>query len=300
MKKLKGCLYSASESNTKFPDLGPDLIMSEILPRLPAKCVGRAKKVCKEWLSCISSKEFVMMHCRHMCKGSRQKILSIGQESCFISITTVDLVDEKTMITLPFHVRPSDVWILSSLNGLLCVCLRNTFEMLIWNPLIRSCINISDSKSYVFFKIYSDAVGLYIDSSNDYRVLHIKRGRFTVDVMAYSRRTSHWKRIPFLQKRHYHTNGYVWSGGTFCEDGLYFTVFQFWLAGDIVIIRFDVNTETFSEIGFPYVGNGETCQGNLVNMNNKLHVFVSHGFIDMAVDLWRYEGEHCLVLNYTC
>ncbi|XP_022007882.1 uncharacterized protein LOC110907168 [Helianthus annuus] len=64
---------------------------------------------------------------------------------------------------------------------------------------------------------------------------------------------------------------------------------KFWLAGDIVIIRFDVNTETFSEIGFPYVGNGETCQGNLVNMNNKLHVFVSHGFIDMAVDLWRYE-----------
>ncbi|KAJ0808339.1 putative F-box domain-containing protein [Helianthus annuus] len=168
MKKLKGCLYSASESNTKLPDLGPDLIMSEILPRLPAKCVGRAKKVCKEWLSCISSKEFVMMHCRHMCKGSRQKILSIGQESCFISSTTVDLVDEKTMITLPFHVRPSDVWILSSLNGLLCVCLRNTFEMLIWNPLIRSCINISDSKSYGFFKIYSDAVGLYIDSSNDY------------------------------------------------------------------------------------------------------------------------------------
>ncbi|XP_035832959.1 F-box protein At3g08750-like [Helianthus annuus] len=192
--------------------------MSEILPRLPAKCVGRAKK-----------------------------------ESCFIRSTGVDLVDEKTMITLSFHVHPSDVWILSSLNGLLCVCLRNTFEMLIWNPLIRSCINISDSKSYGFFKIYSDAVGLYIDSSNDYRVLHIKRGRFTVDVMAYSRRTSHWKR--------------------------------FWLAGDIVIIRFDVNTETFSEIGFPYVGNGETCQGNLVNMNNKLHVFVSHGFIDMVVDL---------------
>ncbi|MFS7964360.1 putative F-box domain-containing protein [Helianthus anomalus] len=147
MKKLKGCLYSTSESNTNLPDLGSDLIMSEILPRLPAKCVGRAKKVCKEWLSCISSKEFVMMHCRHMCKGSRQKILSIGQESCFISSTGVDLVDEKTMITLPFHVRPSDMWILSSLNGLLCVCLRNTFEMLIWNPLIRSCINISDSKS---------------------------------------------------------------------------------------------------------------------------------------------------------
>ncbi|MFS8033559.1 putative F-box associated interaction domain, F-box-like domain superfamily [Helianthus anomalus] len=208
--------------------------MSEILPRLPAKCVGRAKKVCKEWLSCIPSKEF---------------------ESCFIRSTGVDLVDEKTMITLPFHVRPSDVWILSSLNGLLCVCLRNTFEMLIWNLLIRSCINISDSKSYGFFKIYSDAVGLYIDSSNEYRVLHIKRGRFTVDVMAYSRRTTHWKRIQFLQKRHYHTNGYVWSGGTFCEDSLYFTIFQFWSTGDIVIIRFDVNTETFSEIGFPYVSN---------------------------------------------
>ncbi|MFS8018440.1 putative F-box-like domain superfamily protein [Helianthus anomalus] len=63
MKKLKGCLYSSSESNTKLPDLGP------------TKCVGRAKKVCKEWLSCISSKEFVMMHCRHMCKGSRQTFL---------------------------------------------------------------------------------------------------------------------------------------------------------------------------------------------------------------------------------
>ncbi|MFS7956162.1 putative F-box-like domain superfamily protein [Helianthus anomalus] len=114
MKKLKGCLYSTSESNTKLPDLGPDLIMSEILPRLPAKCVGREKKVCKEWLSCISSKEFVMIHCRHMCKGSRHKILSIGHESCFIRSTSVDLVDEKTKITLPFHVRPSDVWILSS------------------------------------------------------------------------------------------------------------------------------------------------------------------------------------------
>ncbi|MFS8016143.1 hypothetical protein Hanom_Chr15g01364961 [Helianthus anomalus] len=49
-------------------------------------------------------------------------------------------------------------------------------------------------------------------------------------------------------------------------------------------------------------------------MNNKLHVFVSHGFVDMDVDLRRYEGDYwikvmsfpkiysnaSLVLNYTC
>ncbi|KAJ0716868.1 hypothetical protein HanPI659440_Chr13g0517421 [Helianthus annuus] len=101
-----------------------------------------------------------MMHYRHMCKGSRQIISSIGQQSCFIRSTSVDLVDEKTMIALPFHVRPSDVWILSSLNELLCVCLHKMFEMLIWNPLIRSYINISHFKSDGCFNIYSDVVGL--------------------------------------------------------------------------------------------------------------------------------------------
>ncbi|KAK1417107.1 hypothetical protein QVD17_26229 [Tagetes erecta] len=277
-----------------------DVITSQILSRLPAKSVVRCKCVCKQWLYFLSTQEFARMHCRNMTTAHNHKLLTIDRRrSCSIQTIDYESLDHastKIIRSVPFKVRrPSDVLVLASLDGLVCACLSNTSELVIWNPLTGACNKLSNSKSQGFYKPYSDAVGFYKDgSSNDYRIMHIKqRRRSDIRVYIYSQRSDSWRKIRFLKKHRCASYHYLWSSGTFSGDSLYFTVYTYWMA-ETVIIGFDVNSEKFKEIRFPGVKANERCRGHLVNVENCIHLFATYGFHSREYDLWRMEGEKWL------
>ncbi|MFS7900622.1 putative F-box domain-containing protein [Helianthus anomalus] len=241
-------------------DLPIHTIVFEILTRLPAKDVGRSKSVCKQWYALLSTQDFVRIHCSRSLVSSNQRVLLIDNLTCSVRpiISKSNDYGPSSIVTFPFHHQNNDVSILSHLNGLLCVCLNHTYELLLWNPTTTAFKRLSTPDSHGFYINNLDAVGLYVDADDDYKVLHIKRR----------------------------------SAGTFCGGTLYFTVCECWLGGTKRVICFDVNSEQFKEISFPSVPSIGMVQGVLVNVKNELHMFASTGMFEMTIDIWTLQGDY--------
>ncbi|MFS8019068.1 putative F-box domain-containing protein [Helianthus anomalus] len=186
--KRKMIIHGHRRPSSSIDDLPLDILVYEILIRLPAKGVVRSKSVCKQWLSLLSTRHFAMMHCRHISTSYNQKFKAIGLRLCSVFPLSCEDSDplSNTTILLPFEAAWSEVNILTSFDGLLCVCLRNTGKLFIWNPLTRAFKEVSSSNSHGLYKPKSDAIGLYVDKTNDYKILHIKRRHGKMWVHVYS------------------------------------------------------------------------------------------------------------------
>ncbi|KAJ0600972.1 putative F-box domain-containing protein [Helianthus annuus] len=158
-------------------DLPTHTIVFEILTRLPAKDVGRSKSVCKQWYALLSTQDFVKIHCSRSVVSSNQRVLLIDDLTCSVRpiISNNNDYGPSSTVTFPFHHQNNDVSILSHLNGLLCVCLNHTYELLLWNPTTTAFKRLSTPDSHGFYINNLDAIGLYVDADDDYKVLHIKR-----------------------------------------------------------------------------------------------------------------------------
>ena len=128
-----------------------------------------------------------------------------------------------------FNANPLNLLFLASLDGMLCVCLMNTCELVVWNPLTRVYKMLSNAYSQGFYKISTDAIGFFVDSLDHHIIMHIKRRRGTMTIWIYSLRFGHWRTCCFLKKRPFHELTYHWIQGILCGTGLYFTVCQWWI-----------------------------------------------------------------------
>ncbi|KAD3336623.1 hypothetical protein E3N88_32142 [Mikania micrantha] len=206
----------------------------------------------------------------------------------FEILTRVPVRTVGTILSFPLN----NVTIYSHLDGLLCVRLNHTSELALWNSVIGSYKLLSTHDRHGFFEHNADAVGLYIDAYDDYKVLHIKRMFVVFDVNVYSRRFESWRNIPFLTRSKFVSLYFSVSSGTFCADTLYFTVCDCWIRGENVLICFDVNSEIFKEITFPPLVSAGMTFRDLVNIKNELYMFVSTGIELMWVELWMLEDDH--------
>ncbi|KAL8216029.1 hypothetical protein R6Q57_022868 [Mikania cordata] len=168
----------------------------------------------------------------------------------------------------------------------------NLLKKALWNPVTGSYKLLSTHDLHGFFEHNADAVGLYIDAYDDYKVLHIKRRFGVFDVNTYSRRFESWRNIPFLTRSKYVSLYFSVSFGTFCVDTLYFTVCDCWIGGENVLICFNVNSEIFKEITFPPLASAGMTFGDLVNIKNELYMFVSTGIEFKWIELWMLEDDH--------
>ncbi|KAF5762981.1 putative F-box associated interaction domain, F-box-like domain superfamily [Helianthus annuus] len=290
--KRKKFLHGHGRQSSSIDDLGLDILVYEILIRLPAKGVGRSKCVCKEWLSVLSTRHFAMMHCRHISTSYNQKFIAIDSRLC--SVFPLSCEDSgpllNSRILLPFEAPWNKVNILTSFEGLLCVCFRNTGKLVIWNPLTRAFKEVSSSNSRGLYKPKSDAIGLYVDKTDDYKLLHIKRRRGRMWVHVYSSMFDSWHKITFANKLRCWRGKPIWSNGTFCKGVLYFLVNCFIENKGVMLFGFDVESERFRLKTFPRFPHAY-YDGNLVVVHKELHVFITHGLPNWTVDLWRMEGE---------
>uniref|UniRef100_A0A251UHH0 Putative F-box domain-containing protein n=1 Tax=Helianthus annuus TaxID=4232 RepID=A0A251UHH0_HELAN len=266
------------------------VVMLDIIARLPPKNVAQCKLVCKEWLDFILERKFVRAHCHYMRASADQKLLMVGWKT--IEVHSLNYKSPGFIlprgVTRPFYAYPSRMFFLASLDGMLCVCLQNTCELVVWNPLTTKFKKLANSNSQGFYKVDSDALGFFVDSSDDYNILHIKRRRGTMTVYIYSMELNSWSTVRFLKHRPYHHYTYLWSPATLCGGGLYFVVTQCRGRSDgLTVIRFDVNSKSFSELCFPNVYDDEVS-GSLVNINEEfICMFVSE---TMTIDEKLYCG----------
>ncbi|KAL8202056.1 hypothetical protein R6Q57_011203 [Mikania cordata] len=145
-----------------------------------------------------------------------------------------------------------------------------------------------------FFEYNADAIGLYIDAEDDYKVFHVKRRNGVFIVSIYSKRLASWRNIHFITRPEFVSPSFSLSSGTLCCDTSYFTVCDCWIGGENVLIYFEVNSEQFMEISFPPFASGGMSFEDLMNIKNQLYIFVSTGIEDMWVELWMLEDDHLI------
>ncbi|KAK1424886.1 hypothetical protein QVD17_20227 [Tagetes erecta] len=257
--------------------------------RLPPKSIGRFKQLSKYCCFVLSSENFTIRHCRQMANSSNNYILAVKEEKCIIGklSRSTHLPWSTTNVSLPLDITSHDFLILANLHGLLVVSNLKTSELVLWNPTTKENKVISNIETNGYYIHQSDAVGFYMDSTKDYRVLHIQRKDERIHVYTYSRRLGFWRRLYCTINKDYHKNSFVWSPGVFCNDKVYFAVEEFWVGGKNRVIFFDVNNEIFTEMPFPENIDGVICRGNLVSVKNQLQMFISYTYPQKSVDLWE-------------
>ncbi|KAL8214158.1 hypothetical protein R6Q57_003607 [Mikania cordata] len=178
--------------------ISDELIIFEILTRVPARTVGRSNCVCKKWKALLLTPQFVKIHCSRSLIAANQRAVLVDDLTCSAHPINFQSGDYGpcTILSFPFN----NVTIYSHLDGLLCVHLNHTSELALWNPVIGSYKLLSTHDRHGFIEHNADAVGLYIDAYDDYKVLHIKRRFGVFDVNAYSRIFESWRNIPFLTR----------------------------------------------------------------------------------------------------
>lgn len=255
------------------------LIESNILPRLPAKSVGRCLCVCKQWNSFLSTQSFARMHLHHVTINDYKLLLLDGRSPA----VTFRTLDEGSNTTIRCNPDPSAQFILASLDGLVCLASRETSSKLaFWNPLTGAYRKLSSNVHFNVNLITSnEAIGFYKDSSNDYKLLCVIYGGL-LGAFIYSNRLDSWKEvevsIPFKYVRP------MWSPATTWGGCLYFVVAGY----NRHIMCFDVKEETFRIIPSPPGLHARDDSGSFVILNGALHLCVSYNSFGC---LWRMDDD---------
>ncbi|KAI3704246.1 hypothetical protein L1987_74462 [Smallanthus sonchifolius] len=100
----------------------------------------------------------------------------IRDSNCFVYTRDFETGDygPQIIVPLPFQVGIKDVPILAHLDDLLCVCLHNTNELVLWNLTTTAYMHLSTSNSHGRYEDIANTLGLYNGPSNDYNVLHVR------------------------------------------------------------------------------------------------------------------------------
>lgn len=191
-----------------LPPLPEDIIRSEILIRLPVKSVKRFCSVCKSWKSLFSDPEFIKHH--FSCTTQHDNLIVCNKTDdyyCDISVLSSPNLSETRLLHVPYFNHASDtlseIKLLGSINGLVCMFRANLNHFILWNPATRQAKRIALPPSYADFS-RSDFIGYCLDGlENDFKVVMGHRKSLvhlsTVFVLyLYSCNSNSWSRLPML------------------------------------------------------------------------------------------------------
>ncbi|CAH1425675.1 unnamed protein product [Lactuca virosa] len=192
-------------------ELPPDIIFTNILPRVTAKYVLRFKCVSKQWHSFLMTPGFLQMHQLHVNSNPND----LNQKFFFLTSArpweyrTIDCETPKDGFTasrpFPFQVEVGKkISIVTSLNGMVCVGINKPWpndteysDLILWNPLTDDHKTLSNSKPGCPhpYRVYTDEYALYYSSSeNDYKLVWLTSGRL-MSVYIYSLRSDSWRKV---------------------------------------------------------------------------------------------------------
>ncbi|KAL1805461.1 hypothetical protein ACET3Z_028529 [Daucus carota] len=132
---------------TEPPELPEDIIFTKILPRLPAKSVGRFRSVCKAWRSLLSKTSFTKDHLNCTTQNPNDDNLIINKfitesnrKYHEIDVLSLSDLSETKLFDLYEYARQYPLFrLIGSIHGIVCLYLkvgiRNQFVL--WNPVIK-------------------------------------------------------------------------------------------------------------------------------------------------------------------
>ena len=201
------------QRNIYLPD---DLVINNILTRLPVKSVMRFRGVCKSWYSSIKTSDFIDTHLSnykdshdngyviHMPSvrntSSYRSPYSSSSSSSNTSIPVCTVAFDRTFDKISDVRIPIDVnfnQIVGSCNGLLCVANSGNLIYL-WNPSIRKFKRLPDT---LLGQLVNVTLGFaYHPENNDYKVVRISSTPFGApvsyhEIEVYTLSSDSWRRV---------------------------------------------------------------------------------------------------------
>ncbi|KAJ9542004.1 hypothetical protein OSB04_028510 [Centaurea solstitialis] len=294
----------AERSNVVLDD---EMLLFQILPRLPATSLGRFRCVCKQWRSFLPTPMFTKMHLLHVNSQNHLKQLVVPTTKPCKYFQTIDCEAPEVGLSVnrsvPFKADYDEMSIIASLNGLVCLGI-DSFEpprvgrysdIILWNPLTGDYKMLSKDNSHSRinnFEIHAMGYGLYYScSQDDYKLLRVT---LLDDAFVYSLKSDSWRKIDSRSPRLLNN----WNLSCLLNENLYFFVegMDRMDGMDVLtysIIRFDTEVEKFTEIAAPSLECVAPHRFSLTVLSGCLHLCVSSVGITSPykLELWKMDGD---------
>ncbi|XP_004293070.1 PREDICTED: F-box protein CPR30-like [Fragaria vesca subsp. vesca] len=279
--------------------LPEDIIVSDILVKLPIKSLIRCTCVSKRWRFIISDPQFANSHfqqARHHNALTRRLLL-------YSSPSQVESVDLETTpsssspirnLTCNLNKQPESIKLLGSCNGLVCLCTDptlSTCDVFIWNPSTGFFRNLpypcfSSATHTVLYGGFG-----YLSETDDYKVVVAVHNVFdygenVVEVKVLSWRTGVWRSIEVHSLLSYT----LYPAAVVVGETLHWFRNDRWLGS--AIIAFDLDKEEFREMR-PPPNLGQRYDRDYVHcvasLGGRLHVFRYPAGVCDVMELWVME-----------
>ncbi|XP_047320861.1 F-box/kelch-repeat protein At3g23880-like [Impatiens glandulifera] len=244
----------AADLVTLVRSLPPEII-TEILSRLPVKSLLQCRCVSISWNALIADPIFVKKHLKAS-QNEEQLLMRWDRTSDVKSYYISDILNEEcpNAHSLDFPIKPSksDLWMIGSTNGLVCVVLDQA-EIFLWNPSTRIS-NKLPSCGYKKRRSQFIAYGFGYDERNsDYKVIVINSksknltGPFSTQIKIYGMKSGSWRKV-----KNYPQFCPLGDMGMFVNGTLHWGAsMKTGIDNYRSILTFDLSEETFSEISQP-------------------------------------------------
>ncbi|XVF57104.1 hypothetical protein PTKIN_Ptkin06aG0176900 [Pterospermum kingtungense] len=155
----------------RMVNLPEDLVLAEIMTRLPPKSILRFRCLSKSWKVSLSSSDFITMHLNRVQQCKYDDMQHLILRSTDDSLQSINYeADPKTASHLDFPSKYShhnyfpNLGVLGSCNGLLCVALSRK-TLILWNPSIKEFKELplsspldDENRDRVGFGVFVDGV----------------------------------------------------------------------------------------------------------------------------------------------
>ncbi|XP_021729162.1 F-box/kelch-repeat protein At3g23880-like [Chenopodium quinoa] len=238
-------------------ELPRDILMHQILARLPIKSLLRSKLVSKEWYTTVSSKEFANIHLKtcysSLCPSSPVDCLFIQAEKDFYLFYLQE--GEKVLDYSLVKLEPNfecnslnELRLVGSCNGLVCLSDSLAGYIYVWNPIAYNWQKFSDLCLYSYNYCISWGFA-YVSSIDDYKVVRIAENYDTqeISVSVFSLQTKEWKQIHDHGLDHRVSLAKT-NPGVLVNDTLYWIMETRDSTRKNVVVGFNLKLEKFDEI----------------------------------------------------
>lgn len=281
--------------DAEIPNL-PDEIIAEILTRLPVKSLLKFRCVAKSWLSLISSSKFIKSHLKISTENadfSNHGIIlttTFNLKHCSVKSLTSEPVTVATVMDYPNKKRYRPVWVVGSVNGLICIAVDDN-DMFLWNPSTRTSKKLPPVAVEMKEGFYHICGLGYCEPDDDYKVVSIFcvygfAGEYESVVQMYSLKTDSWKMIEGFK------GGVLLNDtGKFASGKLHFSAKPgYGYDRRSVLVSLDLKTEVYDTIELPSSGHGR-CESSVGLLGGCISVMHDYGATHANVWVLKEYGN---------
>lgn len=285
--------------------LPEEIVIIEILPRLPVKSLLRFRSVCKSWLTQISNPNFTKLHLDRSANKTPLSLIAYSYIAVrnipnfasgvpLISLIHLDSLENtpsSSVVNLdqpPLLIRAD---LVGSYNGI--VCLGDEDFICLWNPATRQYKHLPPPL-YVSNNSYIYDLGFSFDSVwSDCKVVRIGHEYDSPPLVeVYSANADSWRKI----------EAQLLVGLDYLSYGTTVKGFQYWYDGYMsVLLSFDVHNEVFSSIALPYIEESvKTHNRGILEFMDSVAIFVRPYFeesnkwcrkLSKGCSLWTMDDD---------